>query len=94
MAMSINDVLSIATKAPCSSKLTEIVKNEVKRGNIVTSFDKVTSLPDEAYYIMIFRDMAKENYSSIKICHKKNGTAYGTMILTDYSGCIEIRFNY
>lgn len=69
MAMDINDVLFIASKAPCSFKLTEIIKNEVECGNIITSFDKVTSLPDETYYIMVFRDMPKENYSSIKICH-------------------------
>ncbi|MBO6231239.1 MAG: hypothetical protein J6O50_11810 [Ruminiclostridium sp.] len=94
MAMDINDVLFIACKAPCSSKLTEIIKNEVECGNIITSFDKVTSLPDETYYIMVFRDMPKENYSSIKICHKKNGTEYRMMLLNDYSGCIEIRFNY
>ncbi|MDE7294681.1 MAG: hypothetical protein K2N72_09690 [Oscillospiraceae bacterium] len=94
MAVSINDVLLTATEAPCSSKLTEIIKNEIKNGNVVTAFNRVTSLPDETYYILLFRDMPKENYPCVKKCQKKNGADYSYIVLTDSNGCTEIRFNY
>ncbi len=94
MAISVNDVFMIATEAPCSSKLSEIIKNEIKNGNMVTAFDRVTSLPDETYYILLFRDMPKENYPCLKKCHKNNGADYHCIVLTDSNGCTEIRFNY
>ncbi|MDE5556740.1 MAG: hypothetical protein K2J32_03450 [Ruminococcus sp.] len=93
MVLSMNDVLLIAAEAPCSSELMEIIKNEIKNGNAVTSFDIITSLPDETYYILRFRDMPKENYRCVKEHHKKNGIDYKAILLTDSNGCTEIRFN-
>lgn len=93
MAISINEILVTAAEAPCSSELIEIIKNEMKNGNIVTAFDKVVWL-SETYYILLFRDMPKENYPCVKKCHKKNGAEYISVVLTDSDGCTEIRFNY
>ena len=94
MALSLNDLFEAAEKAPCFQKLTEIAEKEVVRGNVIMSFDKSISSPDETYYLLLFREPPKGYYNGMKMFRKKNGAEYQSIVLTDNTGCVEVRFNY
>lgn len=94
MAISLNDAVMKAKEAPCASEIVKIITNEVRGGNIVKAFDRITSLSDEAYYILLFSDSPKADYTDIKLHHKKDGTEYKVIVQCDNDGCTEIRFNY